>query len=251
MISEYQCSVCTAGHSHTKSIGLSPVSPEKWHFLWGIPRFQISPCWSTILTSWYQQSHGRPTMLVVQWKICVKSTFIDIEERCFPRDFRSFPGIKRSLGKEIRKMIGKPLLVPLANINLVICMVNNGYLGPGNNTDTQNRQGVVGGNSINSHFKARWHNMASLQWVLWVILSSRWSFYIIFTICPPRRRIAQSHYAPTASRSWQRSTISRTTWASRAHAQTMPRPWQKVCLKLGVVWPDINIYIYITYIICI
>ena len=55
---------------------------------------------------------GRPTMLVVQWKICVKSTFIDIEEqrnfvghvkhsmkpsekaqfprdvkRCFPRDF--------------------------------------------------------------------------------------------------------------------------------------------------------------------
>ena len=72
----------------------------------------------------------------------------------------------------------------------------------------------------------------------------------IFTIFPPRRRIAQSHYAPTASRSWQRSTISRTTWASRAHAQTMPRPWQKVCLKLGVVWPDINIYsIYYMYII--
>ena len=41
--------------------------------------------------------------------------------------------------------------VPLANINLVICMVNNGYLGPGNNTDTQNRQGVVGGNSINRY----------------------------------------------------------------------------------------------------
>lgn len=41
--------------------------------------------------------------------------------------------------------------VPLANINLVICMVNNGYLGPGNNTDTQNRQGVVGGNSMNRY----------------------------------------------------------------------------------------------------
>jgi len=107
VISEYQCSVCTAGHSHTKSIGLSPVSPEKWHFLWGIPRFQISPCWSAILTSWYQQSHGRPTMLVVQWKICVKSTFIDIEERYRWARFTAWNRLLRTVSKGYKTMFPK------------------------------------------------------------------------------------------------------------------------------------------------